>query len=72
MSRNKTQPESRSATGLVAGVANGQRTHTTGVGCLYVKRLSDINLNVLERMVKTAFSARHNVSDNGLAGFRPS
>jgi hypothetical protein len=36
-------------------------THTTGKGCLYVKRLSDINLDVLERMIKTAFSARHNV-----------
>lgn len=36
-------------------------THTAGKGCLYVKRLSDINLGVLERMIKTAFSRRNNV-----------
>lgn len=35
-------------------------THSVGKGCLYVKRLSDLNLDVLQRMVKTAFSARHN------------
>jgi hypothetical protein len=34
--------------------------HTTGKGCLYVKRLSDVNLDVLERMIKIAFEARHN------------
>ena len=36
-------------------------THSIGRGCLYVKRLSDINLDVLEGMIKTAFSARHNI-----------
>ncbi|MBG6053770.1 hypothetical protein IWX81_000160 [Salinibacterium sp. CAN_S4] len=29
-------------------------THTTGKGCLYVKRLSDIELGVLETMVQQA------------------
>lgn len=43
------------------GLFQSLGTHTTGKGCLYVKRLSDINLDVLERMTKTAFSARHNV-----------
>ena len=35
--------------------------HGTGKGCLYVKRLSDVDLDVLERMIKTGFAARHNV-----------
>jgi hypothetical protein len=35
--------------------------HVTGKGCLYVKRLSDVDLGVLERMIKTGFAARHNV-----------
>ena len=30
--------------------------HTTGKGCLYVKRLSEINENVLERMIRNAWS----------------
>lgn len=32
--------------------------HTTGKGCLYVKRLSDVDLGVLEKMVKQAVTAR--------------
>jgi hypothetical protein len=36
-------------------------THTVAKGCLYVKRLSDINLDVLERVIKTAFTARNNL-----------
>lgn len=35
--------------------------HVTGNGCLYVKRLSDIDLGVLGRMIKTGFAERHNV-----------
>ena len=35
-------------------------TFGAGKGCLYVKRLSDINLTVLKRMTTKAFSARHN------------
>ena len=42
-------------------LAQSLGVHTAGKGCVYVKRLSDINLDVLERLVKTAFSARHNV-----------
>ncbi len=30
--------------------------HTTGKGCLYIKRLSEIDLDVLEKMVKQAVS----------------
>jgi Domain of unknown function (DU1801) len=30
--------------------------HTTGKGCLYVKRLSDIDLGVLEQMLRQAVS----------------
>lgn len=33
--------------------------HTTGMGCLYIKRLADIDLNVLRRLVKRAY--QHNV-----------
>jgi Domain of unknown function (DU1801) len=29
--------------------------HTVGKGCLYIKRLSDVNENVLERMVRQAW-----------------
>lgn len=28
--------------------------HTTGKACLYIKRLSDINMNVLEELIKSA------------------
>ena len=30
--------------------------HTTGKGCLYIKKLSDINLDVLQKIVKKALS----------------
>lgn len=26
--------------------------HTTGVGCLYIKRLSDVNLSILKQLIK--------------------
>ncbi len=29
--------------------------HTIGVGCLYIKKLSDINLNILEQLMQKAF-----------------
>ncbi len=29
--------------------------HTTGKGCIYVKRLSDIDMNVLEELTRTAY-----------------
>lgn len=29
--------------------------HTTGKGCIYVKRLSDINMDVLEQLTRTAY-----------------
>ncbi len=35
-------------------------THSTGKGCLYVKRLSDVDLGVLQRMIKKSFAARNN------------
>ncbi len=31
--------------------------HKTGVGCLYINRLSDVNIEVLQEMIKTA--AKH-------------
>ena len=36
-------------------------TISPGKGCLYVKRLADVNVDVLEGMIRTAFTARHNV-----------
>jgi hypothetical protein len=32
--------------------------HTTGKGCLYIKRLADIDANVLERLIAQAWLAR--------------
>ena len=34
--------------------------HTAGKGCIYLKRLSDVDEGVLEEIVRTAFTARHN------------
>jgi hypothetical protein len=31
--------------------------HTTGKGCLYIKKLTDVDLEVLEAMVKHAVAA---------------
>ncbi len=31
-------------------------THTTGVGCVYVKRLEDVDLEVLEGLARIAFA----------------
>lgn len=31
--------------------------HTTGVSCLYIKRLDDVDLDVLEELVRTAYEA---------------
>lgn len=33
--------------------------HTTGKGCLYIKQLSDVNENVLERMIRRAWNRAH-------------
>lgn len=30
--------------------------HTTGKGCIYVKRLSDIDMNVLEELTRTSYT----------------
>jgi hypothetical protein len=32
--------------------------HTTGKGCLYIKRLADVDAGVLERLIAQAWSAR--------------
>jgi hypothetical protein len=32
--------------------------HKTGVGCLYINKLEDVNLKVLERMIHTAFKSK--------------
>jgi hypothetical protein len=34
--------------------------HTTGKGCLYIKRLEDIDLNILEKMITATLSRREN------------
>lgn len=31
--------------------------HTTGKGCVYVKRLSDIDMDVLEELARTEYAA---------------
>jgi hypothetical protein len=36
-------------------------SETVGKGCLYLKRMSDINVDLLKRMIKTAFAERNNV-----------
>jgi hypothetical protein len=41
-------------------LAQSLGTCSTGKGCLYVKRLGDIDLDVLQRLIQTAFAARHN------------
>jgi hypothetical protein len=33
--------------------------HTTGASCLYVKRLDDINMELLERLISDAWKATH-------------
>ena len=33
--------------------------HTTGRGCLYIKRLNEVNEKVLERMVRHAWERAH-------------
>ena len=33
--------------------------HKHGKGCLYIKRLSDIDLDVLEEMIRTAYAKPH-------------
>jgi Domain of unknown function (DU1801) len=33
--------------------------HTTGKGCLYIKQLSDVDENVLERMIRNAWERAH-------------
>ena len=33
--------------------------HTVGKSCLYVKRLDDIDLDVLERLIRDAWTALH-------------
>ncbi|MEN9389745.1 MAG: hypothetical protein RLY61_829 [Candidatus Parcubacteria bacterium] len=30
--------------------------HTTGVGCLYIKRLSDVNLSILKQLIKENYN----------------
>ena len=35
--------------------------HTMGKGCLYIDSFADINVGVLKRLTKKAFTARHNV-----------
>jgi hypothetical protein len=47
--------------GRDAELARSLGTHTVGAGCLYIRRLSDIDLAVLGRLIKTAYSARNNV-----------
>lgn len=32
--------------------------HTTGKGCLYIKRMSDINADVLKELIETSLAAR--------------
>lgn len=32
--------------------------HTTGKGCLYLKKLSDVDLSVLEKLVRLGYSAK--------------
>ena len=32
--------------------------HTTGKGCLYIKKLADVDVKVLEKMIATAVAAK--------------
>lgn len=35
--------------------------HKTSVGCLYIKRLSDIDLNILEKLIKNSYDYMKNI-----------
>lgn len=37
--------------------------HTTGKGCIYIKRLSDINVDVLREMVRKSFAYGDSLGD---------
>lgn len=59
--------------GLIHDETNGHSTdiarrlgpHTHGKGCLYVKKLADLDQAVLETMITEAFKARNNVPTRG-------
>jgi len=44
-----------------AELASKLGTHTNGKGCVYVKKLTDIDTSVLKRMLKNTYHARNNV-----------
>jgi hypothetical protein len=39
--------------------------HTTGKGCLYIKKLSDVDLEVLRELIQGAFAARSSAPSSG-------
>ena len=54
MAENKTQKTDASVDDYLAGIAGGHgedARHTTSVGCLYVKRLADVDSGVLSDLV---------------------
>jgi len=57
----------RKAATVIYGVAGAEGAaaklaklgkHTTGKGCLYIKKLADVDLKILESMVAAAFKAK--------------
>ncbi|MBA4773346.1 MAG: DUF1801 domain-containing protein [Sphingomonas sp.] len=43
----------------IAALLEGLGKHKTGKGCLYVKKLADVDADVLARVVETAWENRH-------------
>ncbi|MBA4047270.1 MAG: hypothetical protein C0476_01870 [Sphingomonas sp.] len=43
----------------IAALLTGLGKHKTGKGCLYVKKLADVDAGVLTRVVETAWANRH-------------
>lgn len=55
MAENKTRKTDASVDDYLAGIAGGRgedARHTTSVGCLYVKRLADVDSGVLSDLVR--------------------
>ncbi|OYY79692.1 MAG: hypothetical protein B7Y43_01125 [Sphingomonas sp. 28-62-20] len=46
------------STANIAALLPGLGKHRTGKGCLYVKRLADVDLGVLDRLVRAAWENR--------------
>lgn len=49
---------------LKGELLDGLGPHTTGVGCLYIKRLADVDLDVLRRLVAISMDATRAMAES--------